>query len=68
MKKAYNFFAGPCVLPEEAINSTIDALKDFAGTGIPLISVTWKCRRETKELRLFPMILWKILTQSWKIG
>ena len=44
MKKAYNFFAGPCVLPEQAINSSIDALKDFAGTGIPLISISHRSK------------------------
>ena len=64
MKKAYNFFAGPCVLPEQAINSTIDALKDFAGTGIPLISIShrskeWEgvmneCRALWKELLQIP--------------
>lgn len=64
MKKAYNFFAGPCVLPEEAINSSIEAIKDFAGTGIPLISIShrskeWEavmneCRALWKELLNIP--------------
>ena len=29
MKKAYNFNAGPCVLPKPAIEAAIEALKDF---------------------------------------
>ncbi|MBP5228927.1 MAG: 3-phosphoserine/phosphohydroxythreonine transaminase [Bacteroidales bacterium] len=64
MKKAYNFFAGPCVLPEQAIDSTIDALKDFAGTGIPVVSIShrskeWEnvmneCRQLWRELLGIP--------------
>lgn len=64
MKKAYNFFAGPCVLPEQAINATIDALKDFKETGIPVVSIShrskeWEatmneCRALWKELLHIP--------------
>ena len=34
MKQAYNFNAGPCVLPKQAIESTVKALYDFDNTGI----------------------------------
>ena len=44
MKTAYNFNAGPCVLPQSAIDATIDALKDFNGTGMPVISVSHRSK------------------------
>ena len=44
MKKAYNFNAGPCVLPQAAIDGTIDALKDFAGTGMSVICVSHRSK------------------------
>ena len=36
-KKVHVFNAGPCLLPQVAIDNTIEALKDFAGTGISVI-------------------------------
>ena len=39
MKKVHNFTAGPCALPQVAIDKAIEALKDFKGTGIPVISI-----------------------------
>ncbi|MBQ0124163.1 MAG: 3-phosphoserine/phosphohydroxythreonine transaminase [Bacteroidales bacterium] len=44
MKKAYNFNAGPCVLPQQAIDAAIEALKDFKGTGMPVISVSHRSK------------------------
>ena len=32
--KMHNFNAGPCVLPREAVESAIEAIRDFDGTGI----------------------------------
>ena len=40
MKKVHNFTAGPCALPQVAIDKAIEALKDFKGTGIPVISIS----------------------------
>ncbi len=64
MKKAYNFNAGPCVLPKVAIESAIDALKDFKNTGMSVIEVShrskeWsavmdECRSLWKELLHIP--------------
>lgn len=64
MKKVYNFNAGPCVLPQQAIDATIAALQDFKGTGMPVISVShrtkeWEsvmdeCRALWKELLHIP--------------
>jgi phosphoserine aminotransferase len=64
MKKVYNFNAGPCVLPQQAIDAAIAALQDFKGTGMPVISVShrskeWEsvmdeCRALWKELLNIP--------------
>ena len=64
MKKAYNFNAGPCVLPREAVNAAIEALKDFKGTGMSVIEVShrskeWEavmdeCRSLWKEILNIP--------------
>lgn len=44
MKRVHNFNAGPCVLPKTAINATIEALKDFAGTGMSVIEVSHRSK------------------------
>ncbi len=38
--KKYNFNAGPCVLPKQAIDSAIAAIKDFDGTGIGILEIS----------------------------
>jgi len=45
MKKVHNFTAGPCVLPQQAIDNAIEALKDFEGTGIPVISISHRTKQ-----------------------
>ncbi len=42
--KKHNFYAGPSILPQSAIDATIDALKDFAGTGLTLASVSHRSK------------------------
>lgn len=64
MKKVHNFNAGPCVLPDLAIEKSIEALKDFEGTGMSVIEVShrskeWgevmdECRALWKELLNIP--------------
>ena len=64
MKKVHNFTAGPLILPQEAIDKTIEALKDFKGTGLPVISIShrtkeWEsvmdeCRSLWRELLNIP--------------
>jgi phosphoserine aminotransferase len=52
----HNFNAGPVVLPKEAIEATINAIRDFAGTGIGLLEIShrtpgWeKVMAETEQL------------------
>lgn len=54
--KKHNFYAGPAILPEAAIEETINALRDFAGTGISLASISHRSKEfdavvtETQEL------------------
>mgnify|MGYP003466870828 CR=1 FL=1 len=56
MKKVHNFNAGPCVLPKEAIESTIAAIRDFDNTGIGLLEIShrtpgWeRVMEETRQL------------------
>ena len=44
MKKVHNFNAGPCILPKEAIAASIEALKDFSGTGMSVIEVSHRTK------------------------
>ena len=64
MGKKHIFNAGPCLLPQEAVDNTIEALRDFKGTGVSLISIShrtkgWdevmdECRALWKELLGIP--------------
>ncbi len=38
--KKHNFNAGPCVLPKEAIESAIEAIRDFDNTGIGILEIS----------------------------
>jgi phosphoserine aminotransferase len=42
--KKYNFNAGPSVLPQETVNNTMQAIKDFAGSGIGLMEVSHRSK------------------------
>ena len=64
MAKLHIFNAGPCLLPQVAIDNAIEALRDFKGTGVSLISIShrtkgWEetmdeCRALWKELLDIP--------------
>ena len=51
MSKLHIFNAGPCLLPQVAIDNAIEALKDFKGTGVSLISISHRTKgwEETME-------------------
>jgi len=38
--KKHNFNAGPCILPQSAIESAIAAIRDFDGTGIGVLEIS----------------------------
>ena len=40
MKVAHNFNAGPCVLPKPAIESAIEAIRNFDNTGIGILEIS----------------------------
>ena len=42
--KKHNFYAGPSILPEVTLKNTADAIFDFAGTGISLLSVSHRSK------------------------
>ena len=44
MSKVHNFTAGPCVLPQAAIDAAIAALKDFKGTGVPVVCISHRTK------------------------
>lgn len=44
MTKVHNFSAGPGILPQSAIDNSIDALKNFAGTNLSLIEVSHRSK------------------------
>ena len=52
----HNFNAGPCVLPKEAVESTINAIRNFDNTGIGLMEIShrtpgWeRIMEETRQL------------------
>ena len=64
MANLHIFNAGPCLLPQVAIDNAIEALRDFKGTGVSLISIShrtkgWEetmdeCRSLWKELLDIP--------------
>lgn len=64
MSKVHVFNAGPCLLPKEVYDACIDAIKDFKGTGISVLSIShrtkeWEavmneCRALWKELLDIP--------------
>ena len=43
--KKHNFYAGPSILPEYAYDETIKAIKNFADTGISLLSVSHRSKQ-----------------------
>jgi len=64
MSKVHVFYAGPCLLPQVAIDNAIEALKNFKDTGVSVISIShrtkeWEsvmdeCRANWKELLHIP--------------
>ncbi len=40
----YNFYAGPAILPKEAIDNSIEAIKNFAGTGLSLLEISHRSK------------------------
>lgn len=45
MKNVHVFNAGPCKLPQPAIDAAIEALKDFEGTGMSVIEISHRDKK-----------------------
>jgi phosphoserine aminotransferase len=44
MTKVHNFSAGPAILPQSAIDASIEALKNFSGTSLSLLEVSHRSK------------------------
>jgi phosphoserine aminotransferase len=44
MKKKHNFYAGPSIMPQFTIDKTIEALKDFAGSGLSIMEISHRSK------------------------
>lgn len=42
--KKHNFYAGPSILPQYTIDNVIEAVKDFAGTGLSLLEISHRSK------------------------
>ena len=44
MSKLHVFNAGPCLLPQQVYDRSIDAIKDFKGTGVSVLSISHRTK------------------------
>jgi phosphoserine aminotransferase len=44
MKKPYNFFSGPAILPEEVLEQAAAAIRDFAGTRLSVLEISHRSK------------------------
>jgi phosphoserine aminotransferase len=44
MTKKHNFYPGPSIMPQFTVDKTIEALKDFEGTGLSIIEVSHRSK------------------------
>lgn len=58
--KKHNFNAGPCILPDEAIQSTAKAVLDLDGIGLSLISISHRSK-EFQAIMDETVALWREL-------
>lgn len=60
MRKLHVFNAGPCLLPQEVYDSAVEAIKDFAGTGVSVLSISHRTK-EWDAIMDDTRALWKEL-------
>ena len=44
MSNKHVFNAGPCLLPQEVYDRSIEAIRDFKGTGVSLLSISHRTK------------------------
>ncbi len=64
MNKVHNFSAGPAILPQSAIDASIEALKNFSGTGLSLIEISHR----SKEYEAVVEEATRLVKEILKIG
>lgn len=42
--KKHNFYAGPSILPDYTLQKTVEAIKDFAGTGLSIMEISHRSK------------------------
>lgn len=60
MANKHVFNAGPCLLPQQVYDQTIDAIRDFKGTGVSLLSISHRSKG-WEEVMDETRALWKEL-------
>lgn len=60
MSKVHVFNAGPCLLPSKVYDEAAEAIKDFAGTGISVLSVSHRTK-EWENVMNETRMLWREL-------
>ncbi len=60
MAKVHVFNAGPCLLPKQVLDHALDAIYDFSGTGVSLLSVSHRSK-EWEAVMDETRSLWKDL-------
>lgn len=50
MSKVHNFSAGPAILPQEVFEKSIEAIKNFRGTGLSLLEVSHRGKEFTEVM------------------
>jgi len=48
MARAHNFYAGPAVLPEPALQAGVEALRDYKGIGMSVIEISHRSKEFTE--------------------
>jgi len=51
MTKVHNFSAGPSILPQEAIEESIEGLRNFKNSGIPVVSVSHRSPEWEEQMK-----------------
>ncbi|MBO6516560.1 MAG: 3-phosphoserine/phosphohydroxythreonine transaminase [Bacteroidia bacterium] len=63
MHKVHNFSAGPAILPQQAIDAGVEALKNFADTGLSILEVSHRSKEFVavmEEARATVKKLWNL--------
>ncbi len=61
MATLHNFYAGPAVLPSEAIEAAIAGLRDFAGTGVPVVSISHRSPEWSETMEAAQAVVRRLL-------